>query len=263
MTKRALCIGINQYLDPSNELRGCRNDAFDMAAFFQIELQIAQDNITVILDKLATKAGIMAELERLKEISMPGDYLAFSQSSHGTQQFDISGDELDLYDEALCCHDTAGLGNGWDPKTIILDDEFRDYCNQLRPGVLFEAWFDSCHSASGLKYMGMTYDKARIMVLPENEIKCVKTKKPKRMGLSLSPYTVLWAACEADKLSADTFLNGKWCGAFTNAFLSTYGPVKRSALLSRIRDKLKQGDYDQIPQLDTVDSNLRSMLVGT
>jgi hypothetical protein len=153
------------------------------------------------------------------------------------------------------------LGNGWNPNTITLDDEFRNYCNQLRPNVLFEAWFDSCHSASGLKYLGMSYDKARLMYLPQAELH--KKPVPKRMGVNLSPNSILWAACEADDTSADTFLNGKWCGAFTNAFLTTYGPVKRSALLSRIRNKLKEGDYDQVPQLDTVNSELRAMLVGS
>jgi hypothetical protein len=261
--KYALCVGINEYIDKDNTLRGCRNDAFDMAAFFQIELGVPKENVVILLDRAATKDNIMTELENMKAKARPGDYLANSHSSHGTQQPDKDGDELDYFDEALCCTNTRPLAGGWDPKTIILDDELRNYCTGLPDGVRFEAWFDTCHSGSALRQMGLSYDRARVMLADNDRLERLRDVK-RMMGIIENPETVLWAACEADKLSADTFLDGKWCGAFTNAFLTTYHPkLARGTILNLVREKLRQGGYDQVPQLDLVKSAFRKGLVGT
>ena len=260
MTKRALCVGINLYLDPRNNLRGCRNDAFDMAAFLQIELGVEQKNTVILLDKTATKANIIRVLTRMVAESMPGDYLAYCHSSHGTQVMDKNGDELDGYDEALCCYDTAEKGAEWDPDTIIIDDELRELFARLPQDMRVEAWFDTCHSGSGLRQMGMTYDRARIMLPHDRELIGMQKK---RLGLAaVHSGTVLWAGCEDSGLSADTAINGKWCGAFTNAFLNVYRPILRGAVLTRVRQCLYETGYSQVPQLDLADPELRKRRVG-
>jgi hypothetical protein len=258
MIKRALCVGINKYLLPGNDLRGCRGDAFNMAAFFEIELGVPRENIVILLDRQATKTNIMLELERMGMLSAPDDFLGYSHSSHGTKQFDINGDELDLNDEALCCYDVAPMGQGWDPKTVILDDELRQFCAGLAPGVRFEAWIDTCHSGTGLRDMGLSYDRARLLI-PRGGMASMVAK---RMGIIENPEVVLWAACAADQLSADSFIDGEWCGAFTNAFLTSYKEVSRSLLLARVRTKLRQGGYDQVPQLEVLNPALKDMRVG-
>jgi hypothetical protein len=257
--KRALCVGINKYLQPGNDLRGCRNDAFDMAAFFEIELGIPRENIVILLDRAATKANITAEYERLKYGAEEGDYLAYAHSSHGTQQFDLDGDEPDLYDEALCCYDTMTLGQDWHPDTVILDDERHKFHASLPEGVLFEAWIDTCHSGDGLRNMGLSYDRARLM-LPRHDL--LPAQRRRIYGNRDNLNVVLWAACAADQLSADAFIDGKWCGAFTNAFLSIYKEVGRSLLLARVRTRLRNAGYNQVPQLETVDPRFINSMVG-
>lgn len=259
MTKRALCVGINEYVDSKNNLRGCRNDAFDMAAFLQIELGIEQKDTTILLDKVATKINVMAALRRLVAECVPGDYLAYCHSSHGTQVLDTNGDEPDLYDEALCCFDTHLLGANWNPNTIITDDELHALFSTLPNGVRLECWFDTCHSGTMLRLMGMSYDRAKIMLPNDRELVGVPRK---RLGITQYPGTVLWAGCEASGLSADTAIDGKWCGAFTHAFLNSYQPVQRSSVLTRVRQMLSDTGYDQVPQLDTIDPVLRSRRVG-
>lgn len=259
MTKRALCVGINEYVDSKNNLRGCRNDAFDMAAFLQIELGVEQKDVTILLDRIATKANIITALTYLVAESQPGDYLAYSHSSHGTQVVDANGDEPDFYDEALCCFDTHTLGADWNPASIITDDELRALFAGLPESVRVECWFDTCHSGSGLRKMGQSYDRARIMLPHDRELVGME---PRVLGLSEHPGLVLWAGCEASGLSADTAIDGKWCGAFTNAFLVAYQPVQRASVLTRIRQRLYETGYDQVPQLDTIDPVLRSRRVG-
>jgi hypothetical protein len=230
-----------------------------MAAFLQIELGVEQKNTVILLDKTATKANIMRVLTRMVSESRPGDYLAYSHSSHGTQVLDKNGDEPDLYDEALCCYDTAEKGAEWDPETIITDDELRELFARLPQDMRVEAWFDTCHSGSGLRQMGMTYNRARIMLPHGRELIGVQKK---RLGLSEHFGTVLWAGCEDSGLSADTAINGKWCGAFTNAFLNVYQPILRGAVLTRVRQRLFETGYSQVPQLDLADPELRKRRVG-
>jgi len=258
--KRGLCVGINQYLQPGNDLRGCRNDAFDMAAFFEIELGIPRENIVILLDRSATKANVVAELESMRAKSEPEDYMAYAQSSHGTQQWDMDGDEPDLYDEALCFHDTMALGEGWHLDTIMLDDERQKFCASLQEGVRFEAWLDACHSGDGLRRMGLSYDRARLM-LPRGGLSVPRLRRL-GYGISTNPNVVLWTGCAADQLSADAYIDGKWCGAFTNAFLHTYGEVGRGLILARMRTRLRNSGYNQVPQLETVNPDNLDMLVG-
>jgi hypothetical protein len=64
VTRKALCVGINQFANfPDNALRGCVNDANDMADVLQNIVGFAPADITILTDSQATKANIMGTLE--------------------------------------------------------------------------------------------------------------------------------------------------------------------------------------------------------
>lgn len=273
-SKIALCVGINHFKSyPNATLQGCVNDANDMSAMLQKLLGFTNPDITVLTDAQATKNAILGNLKVMVDGAKAGkySYLVFSMSSHGTQVPDVSGDEPDRADEAFCPHDLAQAGNQWDKNHIILDDELRDLFAQLPSNVLLEVYLDTCHSGTGLKVIDMLFDrKPRFLPPPSLEAFLhIEGKRSRGVVRGLLEkgitHNILWAACRSDQTSADAQIDSGWHGAFTyylckemyacNNFLS------RTQVLTKVRTDLKNGHYNQIPQLETNATN-RKMKVG-
>lgn len=277
MLKRlALLVGINQFKNyPTAALNGCVNDANDMAALLKDMFAFKDSDITVLTDKQATKARIMSKLKSMVDAAKTGraDYLIFSFSSHGTQLPDESGDESDKADEVFCPHDLAAKDDKWDPNYVISDDELHDLFIQLPKTAQLEAFLDTCHSGTGLKdidpmklllpgapkprYLPPPSLEAfeRVSKLAPRGLVNGRAKREKLPG----DTCILWAACKADQTSADASFNARANGAFTFHFIKAMRESKnelgRMKIRDRVRAALKQGKFDQIPQLETDATN--------
>lgn len=260
MTKRALCIGINNFKNfPENSLNGCINDAYDMHDLMVKYMGFKDNDIVKLLDKEATKKNIMNNLQEMVKGACKGKYdtLVFSMSSHGTQQSDASGDEADKRDEAFCPYDLAVSGSAWDRDSIITDDELHDLFIQLPDDVNLEVYLDTCHSGTGLKIMESLHERQpRYIKLPSNdripEID-ISIHTPSTLGQIGDNHT-LWAACRADQTSADARINNEWHGAFTYYFSKqvnlSENKLSREDILRKVSEDLKSNGYDQEPQLE-------------
>ena len=264
--RRALCVGINNFKNyPASQLQGCVNDANDMEALLKKWSGFTPGDIVKLTDSQATKANIMKNLKEMVDGAKQGkySYLVFSLSSHGTQVPDTSGDETDKKDEAFCPHDLATAGNIWDPNHVIVDDEFHDLFIQLPDNVLLEVYLDTCHSGTGLKALDFLPDrKPRWMPPPsmeafedlENRRSLTLIDKTRGDILRLGKNHILWAACLAKQTSSDAHIAGGWHGAFTYYFCKVMNDTKnklaRKDVLDKVRQALKPGRYDQVPQLE-------------
>jgi metacaspase-1 len=141
VAKIALCVGLNQY-DPSipgmRPLRGCINDAVLLGEM----LRVAGFEVRQVHDQAATQQGISdrlsVEIAKLRE----GDYFVFSNSSHGTQVRDRTGDELlDFTDEAICTYDH-------DDRDAFTDDKLGRIISRADPDATCVIISDSCHSGT-------------------------------------------------------------------------------------------------------------------
>jgi hypothetical protein len=273
--KRALCVGINNFKNfPTATLRGCVNDAQDMAKLLKEKHGFKDDEIIVLTDAKATKAAIMKHLKAMVGDAKAGKlgYLVFSLSSHGTQVPDTNGDEEDKADEAFCPYDLAAKGNVWDPDRIITDDELHDLFVQLPAGATLEAFFDTCHSGTGVKVLDPVLllspfaPKPRYLPPPDQapfeQERALNTLATKRSAEKLmGKQHVLWAGCRADQTSADAFFNGRANGAFTyNYILAVRASPKaaRAEIRNAVRSALKKGKFEQIPQLETDATNRKA-----
>lgn len=270
--KRALCVGINRFKNyPSATLQGCVNDANDMAALLKDLFGFAESDILRLTDQEATKARIMTALKKMVEGAKAGRYdtLVFSLSSHGTQVPDQDADETDRADEAFCPHDLAQKGSQWDPKHLIVDDEFHDLFAQVPPAVRLEIYLDTCHSGTGLKAIDLLLDR-RPRYLPPPSVEAfraleqrhARSQHTKLLARNLHP--ILWAACRANQTSADARIGNGWHGAFTYYFCKEMrkasNKITRVNLLKLIRADLAAGHYSQIPQLECDATARKSVL---
>jgi hypothetical protein len=264
MAAQALCVGINEFgnLPSANWLNGCVNDANDMAAMLRTRPGFSRRNITVLTDKDATKANVMAKLTDMIGKAKAGklDHVVFSFSSHGTQVPDQNGDEaVDHVDEAFACYDIASKGSDWDRDTVIVDDELHALLSDIPKNVLVEVFLDTCHSGTGLKDL-LAGQKARFLPPPTRKgARRIAAKSDPKGYQELVKSTpaasraVLFAGCKADQTSADAYFDGRYNGAFTYYFLKALGngaAASRTALLTAVSEGLREGDFTQRAQLE-------------
>jgi hypothetical protein len=213
MSKRALCIGINDYPGTDSDLSGCVNDCKDWAD----ALAARGFNVTRLLDGEAAKAAMVLGIGNLVGNAVKGDTVIITYSGHGTWVPDDNGDEPDGRDEALCPWDiTSGQ--------VLLDDELHDLFAQRAAGVRIILISDSCHSGSVTRGDESDIDPGlpRARFLPpaawmKVDALPATTARPARLlsGFTRSGGDLLLAGCTDTQYSWDTRFNGRPNGAFT------------------------------------------------
>lgn len=167
-TKYAILIGIGEYPEESgwNRIHG-DNDVAIISAYL-LSQGFSDDNIQVLLNSSATKAGILASIEKLCAKVHKDDVVYVHFSGHGQQITDLNGDEEDGYDEAWIPYDAcksyqAGIYEG---ENHLIDDELNEIFTRLRVRIGVKGKIvviaDACHSGSGSRGMANDNDEVYI-----------------------------------------------------------------------------------------------------
>ena len=264
MKNKALLVGINKYPDPRNELRGCVNDILDMEHFITDANKVyPKQNIKKLTNKEATKKGILTQLKWLIEDAEAGDQLLFHYSGHGAQAPTLfTSLEKDGLDEIICPYDFDGTN-----KTSLRDKEFAQLFAGIPKGVHFVWISDSCHAAD------LSRDPFK---LDEEDFMANNTHYRYFTGLShfdnsedeaddlagiaigkiapiISPLNgALLSACQSHELSADTYINKRFIGAFTHYLIENLnkysGNKNMRSIIGLVNKDLEKNGYDQNPQ---------------
>jgi hypothetical protein len=250
MSKKALCIGINDYPGTQNDLSGCVNDANDWAT----ELTARGFTVDKLLDAAATKAAMVAAIGTLIDGAAKGDSLIFTYSGHGTWVPDKSGDEPDNRDEALCPYDLATQG-------ALLDDDIHELFSRRKPGVRIVLISDSCHSGSVTRGSEEDIDPGvpRIRFMPPEAWMAKEDLPPMQLraaiprgGFTRTGGDLLLAGCLDTEYSYDTRFNGRPNGAFTFYALKALREAKPTTYekwFNAIRAYLPSTRLPQTPQI--------------
>ncbi|MDX1421082.1 MAG: caspase family protein, partial [Rubricoccaceae bacterium] len=146
--KHALLIGINTYpnLTKYEHLKGCINDVRAMARLLEERFGFLEEDVTVLEDAEATRAGILAALDALADRVGTDDVVVLFYAGHGSQVTDLEGDEPDGLDETICPYDTTREGGR---NVDITDDELHAWILRVTAKTPFlTLLFDSCHSGT-------------------------------------------------------------------------------------------------------------------
>ena len=268
MKKLALAIGVNRYANlPGATLAGCINDALDWAE----ALRALGYEVVVLLDEQATAAGIRAALRDLVARARRGDRIVVTNSSHGTRVRDLSGDEADGLDEAICPHDVAQAG-------VITDDELQALLGARAYGVRAVLVSDSCHSgtlhrfADFLAFQRSAVDATEAGVpldlrprfldpalVPDSPTRPAARSTGAR---ALRPPVLLLAGARDDEFAFDAVIDGRPRGPMTAACLAALaelGPTATWAqVLDAARDRhLDRARYPQTPTLQATTAQRR------
>ncbi|MCC4214686.1 caspase family protein [Leeuwenhoekiella parthenopeia] len=121
-----------------------------------IKQGFTEENISILLNSDATRAGIISALENLNKILEPGDIVVIHYSGHGQQIADDNGEEIDDKDEALVPYDAfVRPSYNYSGQNHIRDDELgkliTNFRNKLGKDGQLMLLLDSCHSGSATR----------------------------------------------------------------------------------------------------------------
>ncbi len=261
MTKKALLIGLNEYSDGKNSLRGCVNDVEQVKGLLKTYYGFSDDAIKLLVNSQATKAGILAGLDWLTTGSQAGDVLIFHYSGHGSQVPDDGNDELDGSDEIIIPYD-----HDWDNP--LRDDDLKAAFDRIGPGVSLTVMMDCCHSGTGNRPAppadadSTTLPISRYLTPPDVVTAAIKflanlrslfrSRSNRFQVVKTTENNVLVAACRDDQTSADAYIANDYHGAFTwclaEAIQATGGRLTYRELAERIG--VSGQAYEQQPQLE-------------
>lgn len=251
MTRRALCIGINDYPGTDSDLAGCANDARDWST----ALRARGFEADTLLDAQATRLAMASAIGKLIGEAVSGDTVVLTYSGHGTWVRDEDGDESDGRDEALCPHDVTDSGP-------FLDDELRTLFDRRATGVRLLMISDSCHSGSVTRGDDSELDPGgpRPRYLPPaawmraGTLPTMPRAGRARLlgGMRRTGGDLLLAGCRDEEFSWDTGFGGRPNGAFTYYALKTLeqdAPETYDAWHAAIGRYLPSSRLPQEPQI--------------
>jgi len=260
-TTHAVFVGINDYVEftdePGGDLLGAEHDARAMHDVLTERWGLEPANALLLLGRAATKEAVReAIVGWLAARAQPGDLAIFYFAGHGSQVYDLDGDEPDGLDETLAPVDVLPLSSAND----IRDDEFRGWLAMVRTDVV--VILDSCHSGTATRASGMrtrSLDRA-----PPPEAARAPTALPQRddrQAMADSTIRVLELAGAAPHESAlegplDEALGasgGGHGGMFTRYLVNALRAAPASAtyedVLGEVAERLEYEELGQSPQI--------------
>jgi hypothetical protein len=252
-SRRALCVGINDYPGTGSDLAGCVNDARD----WQRVLESRGYEVTVLLDGRATRAGMVSALTALIGEARPTDSLVFTFSGHGSWLPDQSGDEADARDEMLCPHD---ISRG----QYLIDDDLAEIFGHKPAGARLYFISDSCHSGTVARFMRSPLPPSVQRRLPRPRFlpPAAFLKSPRALAAAehvagiaraaKQKYPALLAAgCRDVEYSYDASFGGRPNGAFTYFAVRALAknPATPTQWMRLVRQGLPTAVHPQTPSL--------------
>ncbi len=255
MTKKALCVGINDYpFGDANDLKGCVNDANDWSNLLRKNFDFA--DIKQLLNADATKDNLINGLKNLLAGAKAGDVLVFTNASHGTYLADTDSDEP-KFDEALCPYDSD--------SNLLVDDELRELFLNVPDGVRLTVISDSCHSGSVTRVAVNEYRRNRQLspALLGKPVLSSEEMRAARKGAERFPESgmreILLSGCKSNQTSADAYIANDFHGAMSYYAIKAIEDARYKLTYAELHEALlpmlEDENYDQVPQLEGKDEN--------
>jgi hypothetical protein len=240
---RALLVGVSQYRDAEawRPLSGDIDVALIKGALTE-KFQATHDLKIMVLDKpeTTTRSAILGAFKKhLVDDATKTDVLYFHFSGHGTQVPDLDGDEPDGADEALVPSDAKGF----DPKTLIIDDEIGLLLKQVKSDNLTMS-FDSCHSGD-ISRGGVARGKKNpaVEVLPQNPSRIIME------GDELDRAVVFSAASPRELAFERPRVGGFFTHGWVKALNENSGSMTAGQALDRVLAHVSTETRAQSPRL--------------
>lgn len=258
----AVLAGVSEYRIPDKYLEG---PAHDIAALRTLLLQHGYDapQVTVLVNKEATRNNILRALRHRVSQLQPGDHLFFYFSGHGTSAFDTNNEPLAAAigpdSGALVAHDLAVDSLEAAVQSLIIGQrDLRPILSRVPPEAQAFVVLDACYSelaskaagvmqnapARGITLVGLPPGKGRTNGRAPGGA-AVPSRESAGGGAYPYPNVVSFAAASRNQKALDInsellrknvrTMDGKPHGAMTNSLLAGLagrGDTNRDGLLT-------------------------------
>lgn len=250
ITRHALVIGLGEYQDKAwSKIHGDR----DVPIVKNMLASCGYKDIKTLVNREATKAGIINAFESLSNKCERGDVVYIHFSGHGQQITDVNGDEDDGWDEAWIPYDAMyAYSQSYKGGNHLIDDEIASWMTKIRNKIGSSGRLllvvDACHSGDSSRD-DFREEEAYIrgaekdFVIPMKR-KPKKTDKIKENWLTLTACRDYQVNCEVRTSS------GGFYGMLSYALCSGYDKISRKnnaqatsqiqAFVNRFRHSLPQ-----------------------
>jgi len=235
--KRHLLLCATNYIGQSSALKGCLNDMKNVRAWLQ-KFYGSWDSEVALLGSDMSKANW---LEALREFvaRLGSDGQGFhAHSHHGS--YDRDPKESDGRRE-LWVPDDYGKAD------MISDDDVSAIYNGVQTGARLTDWADCCHAAGSTRDLSFKDEGSRFLPIT-NEVLTNLTSTP--VDVERRPGIAQLAACRSSQTSADAYINGEYCGAFTCYALAAQAdcPLTLGDIVDDSSRLLARNGYEQRPE---------------
>lgn len=208
-TKRALIIGLGQQEDKAwDKINGDK----DVPYAEELLTKAGFTSIIKLVNKQATKAGIVNSFRQLTTQCEPGDVVYVHYSGHGQQMKDVHNDETDGLDECWIPYDAYRTPCEKDRgEKHLTDDEINHHLNAIRDKVgdngKILVVIDACHSGDGTR--GDNDEVVRGVKDVFEAIKAYFIGEPQKKHVinpNAKPNAERWitlSACESDQVNIE------------------------------------------------------------
>lgn len=211
--KRALLIGIAKY-EVLPRLPGTTNDIDLVRQVLMSRYGFLDNNVQVVRDEAATRAGILAALNTIVKAAGPNDVVYVHYSGHGSQVQDLNGDEPDdQLDETIVPQDgrTDGVPD-------ITDDELEAILSQFKTSQVVVV-LDSCHSGTATRGLEV---RARSVPADDRVALYKQGGVTTRAIVPLSKHAyVLFSGAASHEEALDGPVDGRYHGFFTHSLFKS------------------------------------------
>lgn len=264
--KRALLIGVNDYLFVRPKLMGCVNDVNMMRSLLIRKYSFPSTQITSILNEKASRVGILNAFRELIAATKYKDTVLIFYSGHGSQISDSA--ETDGLDETIIPYDYRDSEHGALP---ITDKQIANMLNDLSKKTSnITLILDCCHSGGATKDFLTGTEKeirkdSRLAPAEDDFLpSAAKSLSNTKLKDPVARY-VLLAGCRSDQKSYETkSANGLYGGMLTTSLVNKLSATTENptwpAVAEDLRTYIRQF-YNQSPEL--VGTNKNSYVFGS
>jgi hypothetical protein len=261
----ALVVGVGEYAHFGDEiggdLPGAANDARRVRDVLVARWGFPEENIRLLLDTEATRAAIQEGLsDWLPGVARPGDLVLFYFAGHGSQTWDLDGDEADGLDETIAPHDALPHST----ENDIVDDELGAWLRAI-PTRNIVAILDNCHAGTGTR--SVPFARPRSLARNVQDIPRPEGLPPlpdlmrglrSDTGILEDDWVVELAAARSDQVAVEVAWpledgDHSWGGAFTTVLVRHLWEVPEGTSYREVfrltRDELKRQGFAQDPLL--------------
>jgi len=118
-------------------------------------------------------------------------------------------------------------------------------------------WADCCHAAGSTR--DLFYKDERPKFIPNNDVNGRWIVKGTPVEVEDRPNIIQPAACRSNQTSADAFIDGSYCGAFTHYALEVLdeGSICYGDLIDLTLQRLSRNGYSQCPEFCGTSENAK------